>query len=521
MKRVVARVKRKQAGTGAKRKAPRQRSATKTATIIKTRRTTTKPGKTAKVKVAPPRRSPVAKRRIVRRKPRVKSAALATNHVETELTRSLVPGKKTFRKATLPAAAIVATIAPAKARRSTQRKTATVAVAVETPGFVTKRKTVARRPPLKIPPILLEGDEPDLPAISGPGEKFSLGPDTPAAHFATEVTHLPATYGTGRLFLTARDPHWLYAHWDINTKVQFQHNARSVDRHLILRMHEGDLDGKPAAEIHVHPESRHWFAHVEQAGTQFIADLGYYQTGRNWKSLATSAPMRTPPDTISADSTVEFATIPLDLPFETMLSLLKEGEERKLPLAHAIQQLRDRRLRDLPAPAPTAEWTPEQERALAEILASAQGKPALRGSEESSGSPDTVPSIESLPAGLGPFGLSSSLGEYISSPQGGAESMEQTFWFKVNAELIIYGSTEPGAKVSVGGKPITLQPDGSFNYRFALPDGKYELPVVAVSADATDGRAAQLKFTRTTEVFGDVSVQPQDPALKPPTPEAI
>ncbi len=468
MKRAVARVKRKKAGTGAKRKAPRRRTTAKAAPAAKNPRPTVRRKKVAKVKSSKSRRV-IAKRKIAVRKPHL-------NVPDLELERGQ------------PAMPVIV-----------------------------KRKVVSRRSRLKIPAILLEGDEPELPAISGPGEKFALGPETPTAHFATEATHLPATYGTGRLFLTARDPHWLYAHWDINAKVQFHHNARSVDRHLILRMHERELESKPVAEIHVHPESRHWFAHVEHAGTRFIADLGYYQPGRKWKSLARSAPMRTPPDTISADSTVEFATIPLDLPFETMLAMLKEGEEEKLPLAHAIQHFRDRRLRDLPAPTPLAEWTPEQASALAGILASAQGKPALRGSEESSGLPNEISSAEDSPAGLGPFGLPSSLGEYISSPLGGGESLDRTFWFKVNAELIIYGSTEPGAKVSIGGKPITLQPDGSFNYRFALPDGQYELPVVAVSADDTDGRAAELKFTRATEVFGNVGTQPQDPALKPPT----
>jgi len=367
----------------------------------------------------------------------------------------------------------------------------------------------------------LEGDEPVLTAISGPGEKFALGPETPAAHFASASTHLPATYGTGRLFLTARDPHWLYAHWDINPAVQFKHNARSVHRHLILRMHEESLRGKVATEIHVHPESGHWFAHVEQAGTQYVADLGYYQTGHQWKSLATSAPMRTPTDTISLDQTVEFATIPFELPFETMLALLKEGEGQELPLARAVERLRALRLRDFPAQPKISEWTPEQERALANILAEPQRKQALRGSEESGGLPGHLPSVEDSPTSLEASGWPSSFGDYVSSPLGGAGPTEQAFWLKVNAELIIYGSTEPDAKVSIGGKPVALRSDGSFSYRFALPDGQYELPVVAVSADDTDGRAAELKFSRTTEAVGHVGVQSHDPMLKPPIPEAI
>src|SRR5439155_11551087 len=86
----------------------------------------------------------------------------------------------------------------------------------------------------------------------------------------------------------------------------------------------------------------------------------------------------------------------------------------------------------------------------------------------------------------------------VSSPFGGAER-KKGFWFNINAELIIYGATEPDAKVTMGGRDIKLRPDGSFSYRFALPEGQYELPVVAVSADQTHGRAAELKFSRQTE----------------------
>ena len=59
----------------------------------------------------------------------------------------------------------------------------------------------------------------------------------------------------------------------------------------------------------------------------------------------------------------------------------------------------------------------------------------------------------------------------LSSPFGGME-VPKNFWFNVNAELIIYGATEPDAKVTLGGHEIKLRSDGSFSYRFSLPDGK-------------------------------------------------
>ena len=384
-------------------------------------------------------------------------------------------------------------------------------------GRTPMKKSPVRRRRVKIPAYLLEGDAPVATAVTGPGEKFALGPETPAAHFVTEAAHLPEAYGTGRLYVTPRDPHWLYAHWDFTPQQQFQHNARSVDRHLILRLHEGEIRERPAAEIHVHPESRHWFAPVKSAETVYVTELGYYQAGRRWKSLATSAPTKTPADHISPDTSVEFATIPLELPFETMLGLLQEESQEKIPLARAIEQLRVLRQSTLPPPAEMREWTPEQEQGLEEFLAR---KPAARGWPSSHEISELLggPTASNLaPALTGEFDLSSFLGGAGgSSPFGGEPSGGNDFWFQLNAELIIHGATEPDATVTFAGKPVPLRSDGSFSFRFTFPDGQYELPIVAVSADDTDGRAAELKFTRATEIRGHVAAAPQDPALTPP-----
>jgi hypothetical protein len=485
-----AAVKRKKASSGGKRNAPRRRSSVKATATSKSRSPAPKRKARAKTKIASSRKIVTRRKTIVRRPTR------RTTDPARAAGADLV--EDTPLKLLLDVAEVRTTEEAAKVERKTS----------------TKRQRAGPPSQLEIPPILFEGDEPDLPSHSGPGEKFSLGPETPAAHFAAAQTYLPASYGTGRLFLAARDPHWIYAYWDINPAVQFQHNARSQDRHLILRMHERDLRSKPAAEIHVHPESRHWFAHVERADEQYVADLGYYQSSCKWKSLATSRTVRTPPDSISSDAKVEFATIPAAVPFETMLSLVKEGDEQELPLAHAIEQLRDRRLRDFPPTPPPTAWTSEQARALAEITASGKAQKALLSSLEITGAP-----IEGLAADFGDFNLPSSL-EYVSSPLGGQQT-SPGFWFKVNAELTLYGSTEPNAKVLIGGKEIPLQPDGSFSFRFALPDGRYEVPIVAVSADTTDARGAQLTFSRVTQLSGEVGAQPQDPGLQPPGPDAI
>jgi hypothetical protein len=112
-----------------------------------------------------------------------------------------------------------------------------------------------------------------------------------------------------------------------------------------------------------------------------------------------------------------------------------------------------------------------------------------------------------LPGGVG--GPSS-----ISSPFGGLPPRGRRFWFNINAELIIYGATEPDAEVRIADRQIKLRPDGTFSYRFALPDGRYELPVTATAADKQESRLAGLRFVRATEYQGEVPPHPQDPALK-------
>lgn len=69
------------------------------------------------------------------------------------------------------------------------------------------------------------------------------------------------------------------------------------------------------------------------------------------------------------------------------------------------------------------------------------------------------------------------------------KKQERKFWLIVNTELILYGATEPEAKVTVQGKPVALRPDGTFSLRFSLPDGKQDFPVKAKSSDGIDERA--------------------------------
>jgi len=212
-----------------------------------------------------------------------------------------------------------------------------------------------------------------------------------------------------------------------------------------------------------------------------------------------------------------------------LAEVIQQAIRAKAPLIDAIRQLRAAGWQGLPEvafPRPQS-WTRAQALALAEVgkwaaqrrfsLGSLELVELLRGHAQNEVLSQAVPvrgegATASPQPGLARAGVSSQAG-----PQPEAVPAQGSFWFNVNAELIIYGATEPNARVAVGGRDIQLRPDGSFSCRFALPDGQYSLVIRAESADGVHVRGTQLEFNRNTKHEGVVEAHPQDPALKPPS----
>jgi hypothetical protein len=174
-----------------------------------------------------------------------------------------------------------------------------------------------------------------------------------------------------------------------------------------------------------------------------------------------------------------------------------------------------------------AGWTTEQARAVAALISVDAYRRVWLGSleitelirrrlrEEISSIAAAELAREQLEAGAARE--SSAPSSFMGPPAG----KERGFWFKVNAELIIYGATDPKAKVTVAERPIKLREDGTFSFRFSLPDGRYCLPAVAISPDRAEGREARLEFSRSTEYRGEVQPHPQNEALRPPNAENV
>ena len=250
-----------------------------------------------------------------------------------------------------PAKAAPATAAPVKAGSARKReqapalqKAAAVGPAKAARAAAVKPKTSAEPSRLRIPPVLLEGDQAARSPASGPGRRYVLGPTPPPAMLAPAGAELPESYGTQQLFLAARDPRWLYAHWDFTAGQLKKYNALSADGHLLLRLYRDTPAGQPLLQIHLHPESRHWFVPAPHAGAKYAATLGYYDAAKEWTELARSAATLTPPDSVAEDTAVRFATIPLDVPFAQLLASVQAAVRENVPLAEAVQAVARRRL---------------------------------------------------------------------------------------------------------------------------------------------------------------------------------
>jgi uncharacterized protein len=435
--------------------------------------------------------------------------------MEEKPKRSKIPAKRAPAKSA------------AKGATPQSAKTAAKSKPASAPSSAASHGASSRTRP-KIPAILKEGDRSPVATPSGPGERYAIGA---APRSGGEMgAELPEAYGTGRLLLTARDPHWLYTHWDLTNEQLKELNAKSRDGHLVVRIFRNEVSNRPAVEQHVHPESRNWFVHVPSAGARYVAQLGYYGRSGTWTNVSTSSPTFTPPDALSSDTSVRFETIPVEIPFKKLLDLVKTAVSEHVPLVEALEQLRNEGFNNLPKPehVASATWTPAQEEALARVvnidsvrrvwMGSLEITELIRRKLEHEISSQAIAALargEQVGAGeLG--GLFS-----VSSPFGGAAEKERGFWFNVNAELIVYGSTDPAATVTIGGHKIQLRRDGSFSFRFALPDGQYNLPIAAASPDKVETRRAQLGFRRETVYHGDVGAHPQDRALKTPGAENV
>jgi hypothetical protein len=93
---------------------------------------------------------------------------------------------------------------------------------------------------------------------------------------------------------------------------------------------------------------------------------------------------------------------------------------------------------------------------------------------------------------------------------GGLGGNNETFPFNVDAEMIIFGSTDPSANVTLAGHPIKIRPDGSFAVSMPIPDRRQVIPIVANSRDGNKHRTTVMAIERNTKVMEPLDTEHEE-----------
>jgi len=229
----------------------------------------------------------------------------------------------------------------------------------------------------------------------------------------------------------------------------------------------------------------------------YVVDIGYRCADGRWLVLARSAPVRVPPVYPSDWIEDQFITVSWEeeLRGKTFLELVPPSKKASYGVVAGGSTV-------------DAAGNPIYD----QIFGMAQSAEAQRVAGSLYGSMQQAPVHEQaissyvFPSGVGMWAVPTMSGLTMSgvgmSGVGFSASMPpmrpRQFWLVADAELIVYGATEPDANVTIGGRPIKLNPDGTFRFQMSFQDGLIDYPIMAVAADGEQTRSIHMKFTRET-----------------------
>ncbi len=278
-----------------------------------------------------------------------------------------------------------------------------------------------------------------------------------------------------------RDPQWAYVFWDISEEDQREAMAEGAQQ-LCLRV--ADVTGLAGGSSHPHTlqevvvdsQATEWYLPVPLSDRDYRVELGYRKGGGGWISLAFSSVARVPALHPSEQILDQFIPFSLDA----------------VPSA---------------APTPVEQADPGLHERLYQT-ATARWRRLGRGSEAF----HELEASLALEAGAG--GQLSAAGLWASgrseSGAGGVGARQRSFWLVADAELIVYGATDPSARLTIGGEEVPLSPEGTFRVQVPFRDGQQLYPIEAVAADGEQKRSITLDFRRSTP---EAHVNPADAAV--------
>ena len=274
-----------------------------------------------------------------------------------------------------------------------------------------------------------------------------------------------------RVVFLPRDPQWAYVFWDISEADREQAMAAGASQ-LCLRV--ADVTGLSGGSAHPHTlqevvvdsHATEWYLPVPLSDRDYRVELGY-RKGGGWISLAFSSIARVPALHPSEQILDQFVPFSLDT---------GSGDSSPIPTSDRLPGPSDTGLHERLYQSATAGW-----RRLG------RGSEAFHEFDHDNLSSS---SLSASGAGIWASGRTES--------GAGLMARQRSFWLVADAELIVYGATDPAARLSIGGEEVPLSPDGTFRIQVPFRDGQQLYPIEALAADGEQRRNITLEFQRTT-----------------------
>ncbi|MFE1747101.1 DUF4912 domain-containing protein [Coleofasciculus sp. H7-2] len=340
--------------------------------------------------------------------------------------------------------------------------------------------------------------------------KFELGQEDRTGGTLASVDEglgdLPGGYGESRVVLMPRDPQWAYTYWDIPNDHK-EELRRQGGQQLALRLYDVtdvNLEYQSPHSIQEYPcdeLAREWYLPMPVSDRDYAVDIGYRCADGRWLVLARSAPVRVPPVYPSDWIEDQFITVSWeeDLRDKTFLELVPPAKKMAVASYGSVVAGGNPIYDEIFGMAQTV----EAQRVAGSLYGSMQHVP---GSMQSVSLAEQALSSYVFPSGVGMWAVPTVSGLTMSgvgmSGAGFSASAvpmrPRQFWLVADAELIVYGATEPDATVTIGGRPIKLNPDGTFRFQMSFQDGLIDYPIMAVATDGEQTRSIHMKFNRET-----------------------
>ena len=268
---------------------------------------------------------------------------------------------------------------------------------------------------------------------------------------------------TNLVFLP-RDPEWAYVFWEISDEDRDKAQSLGANK-LCLRLYdvtgssEGQVNQGTLREIAVDSFSTEWYLPIPVADRDYKVELGY-RYGFNWMSLAFSSSSHVPSSQPSEQILDKFVPFNLDSPSETSTAILDSQEKD-------INGLHERLYK----------------------AATNYSRRTRVGSEEFMEDSNHKNNQNDSGSGIWASGVNES---------GSGINRNRNFWLVADAELIVYGATDPDAKLTIGGETVPLAADGTFRLQVPFRDGIQNYEIKATDFSGEQERSITMNFNRNT-----------------------